>query len=69
MLGLGLGVAGRGAGGLYDAEDLSKGTWRLDFGAFHEVTFSLNFAINDFRGWEPDPSWPYGPMGLFQNKG
>lgn len=68
MLGLGIGLMGRG-GGAYDADDLSQGTLKLDFVSVNELTLDLNLIVDAHRAWDDDPSWPYGAIGVFQRKG
>lgn len=69
MLGLGLGLTGRGGGGAYDADDLSKGTLKLDFVSVNALTLDLNLIVDAHQAWDDDPSWPYGAVGVFQRKG
>ncbi len=52
----------------YDAEDQVKGTLSLDFTATNEPTLRLDFAGSDYRGWDDDPTWPYGVAGVFKRK-
>ncbi|MCP3023255.1 hypothetical protein [Cupriavidus basilensis] len=53
----------------YDAEDLAKGTFSLNFaGVPPDPTLRFNFVIEDYRAWVDDLSWPYGVIGIFKVK-
>lgn len=65
---IGIGISMAAAASQYDAEDLSRGAFRLNFVGINEPTFRLNFLTETYQRWADDPGYPYGTYGVFQRK-